>query len=121
MTLEVLPMEFTVCKLPPKAAADFSVPFTFVSRTDEELSLVCPAEAVPENALAAEKGFRCLRVRGPLDFSLVGILAGIASCLSAEGISLFAVSTYDTDYLLVKKESLPQAVRALGRQGYAVE
>lgn len=121
MVLEVLPMEFTVCKLPPDGAADLSVPFTFVSRTDEELSLVCPADAVPDGVLAEEKGFRCLRVRGPLDFSLVGILAGIAACLAAEGISMFAVSTYDTDYVLVKKQSLPSAVEALKRQGYAVE
>lgn len=120
MTLEILPMEFAVCKLPPDGAADLAVPFTFVSRTDAELSLVCPEEAVPDSALHAERGFRCLLVRGPLDFSLVGVLAGIAGCLAESGISLFAVSTYDTDYLLVKKEALPSAVEALTRRGYTV-
>lgn len=113
MTLELLPMELAVCKLPEDARPDPSIPFSFFARTDQEASLVCPSECAPENALKKEAGWRCLRVRGPLDFSLVGVLARLSSVLAARSIPIFAVSTYDTDYLLIKKEALPAALNAL--------
>ena len=119
MTLELLAPEFTVCQLPENAQADLSVPFTFLARTDRELSLVSPQP--PENALKAEAGWRCFRICGALDFSLVGILARIARCLAEKGIPIFAVSTFETDYILLKKEFLPAALNALRDQGYAVK
>lgn len=120
MTLELLPMEFTVCKLFPETKADLSAPFTFFARTDQELSLVCPSACAPADPLAQETGWRCFRVRGPLVFSLVGVLSCLSACLAEAGISIFAISTFDTDYLLVRKQSLSSARDALTRAGHEV-
>jgi hypothetical protein len=95
-------------------------PFTFLSLTDQESSLVCPTERVPENTLKREDGWSLLRVVGPLDFSLIGILARIAAVLAEAGISIFAISTFDTDYLMVKQDTLQTAEKALRAHGYAL-
>lgn len=100
---------------PPPGAAFFAV-----TRTPGELSVVLP-EAAVEAGWRAEKGWRCLAVAGPLDFALTGVLASLASPLAAAGVSLFAVSTYDTDYLLVREEDLARAVAALRNAGHRVE
>ena len=113
MTLEWLAPLFTVCQLDRAGDADLSVPFTFLSRTDGEISLVCPTEHCPPTARRREDGWRCFRVKGPLDFSLVGVLAGITGRLAAKGIPVFAVSTYDTDYVLVKAADREAAAEAL--------
>lgn len=113
MTIEWLPGLFTVCQTESLAGIDLSAPFTFFARTDEEISLVCPAEACPEHAARREEGWRCFRVKGPLDFSLVGILAKITGCLAEQGIPVFAISTYYTDYVLVKAENADRAAAAL--------
>lgn len=119
MTLQVLEPTFSVCKLPAGQRPDADGAFVFFAKTDSEVSLVCPSDAAPENALAREDGWRALRVAGTLDFSLIGILADIAARLAERSISMFAVSTYDTDYVLVKQERLQDAVEALKRR-YAV-
>ena len=85
---------------------------------DRERSLVCPTDRVPVATLAREDGWRAFRIEGQLDFSLVGILARISSILAAEEIGIFAVSTFDTDYILVKAENLDRALSALARAGY---
>ena len=121
MTLQLLKEPLTVCRLASAAGVDWARDFTFLSRTDEELSLVCPTDAVPESALQEEHGWRALRAAGVLDFSLVGILARLTGVLAGEGISLFAISTYNTDYLLVKAERLKEALAALRQAGYTVE
>ena len=118
MTIELLPMAFSVCKLNDASEADLTARFTFFARTDKEISLVCPAAHAPAHPLAAETGWRCLRFPFPLDFSLVGILARIAGILAREEISIFAVSTFDTDYILLKENQLKKALAALRRQGY---
>lgn len=87
-----------------------------ITRTDQELSIVCPEERVPPD-VRAERGFRALRVDGPLDFSLVGILARIASSLASAGISIFAVSSFDTDHILVREGQLAPSREALSRAG----
>lgn len=120
MTLELLPHDFSVCQLSNWRDADLSAPFVFLSLTDEENSLVCPSGAVPPSALRREDGWRGMRIAGELDFSLIGILSGISSLLAAQKISIFAVSTYKTDYILIRKESLPAALDALRAAGYAV-
>ena len=122
LTLDVLPERFAVVRL----AADAAVPewaqgagaLVSVTRTADELSIVCPEAAVPTD-LPAQRGFRGLRVRGPLDFSVVGVLASLAGPLAAAGVSLFALSTYDTDYLLVRAADLERAVAALAGAGHA--
>ena len=113
MNVEWLNGEFSVCRIRDAGDADLSVPFTFFAVTDTEKSLVCPTEACPANALKREDGWRCFRLPGPLDFSLVGILAKITGRLRDACIPVFAVSTYDTDYVLVKSPDAQRAAEAL--------
>lgn len=121
MELEILSGEFCVCKLANASDVDFSREFCFLCKTDSELSLLCEASSVPAETIAREDGWRGLRVCGQLDFGLTGILAGIAGVLAAEKIPIFAVSTYDTDYIFVKAELLIKAVKALVTAGYTVK
>lgn len=86
--------------------------FVSITRTDEELSIVCPEESIPED-VQAEFGWRALKVKGQLDFNLTGILSSIAEPLANNSISIFAISTYDTDYVLVKQENFEEAVNIL--------
>ena len=94
-------------------------PFVSVTRTADELSVVCPEDVVPSE-VRAERGWRCLRVAGTLDFSMAGVLAALVGPLAAAGVSVFAVSTFDTDYLLVKDQDLRRAVDVLRNAGHAV-
>ena len=122
LTLSVLPEEFGVCRLDGSAeipAWALGHPFFSITRTPEELSIVCPAASIPRE-IPAERGWRCLKVRGPLDFGETGILLSLAEPLAEAGISIFAVSTYDTDYLLVKQRDLPEAIEALRSVGHRV-
>ena len=118
LTLQILPQALTVCKV-----ADFSgfalSGLYFIGNTDDECSLVCETEKTPSNTTARQDGWRALRVLGTLDFSLTGILSGIATVLADAKVGIFAVSTYDTDYILVKQENLDRAVEALKKAGYA--
>ncbi len=120
MKLEVLPWDLTVCKTVSMEGIDLSAGFFFIGKTDEEVSLVCRTEDTPANTLAREDGWRGFRVAGVLDFSLTGILAKLSAVLAEQGIGIFAVSTYNTDYILVKKEDLGRALAALAAAGYEV-
>ena len=120
MKLKRLDCDLTVCKLPSLEGVDFDADFCFIAKTDEELSLVCRTDAAPANALAREDGWKGFRVQGPLDFSLIGILSGLSGVLAENGIGLFAVSTYDTDYILVKKENFSRAADVLAKAGYEI-
>ena len=121
MILELLPMPFTVCQTEEMPLEALSAPFAFFARTDEELSLVCPESQCPARTLNREDGWRCLRVQGSLDFSLVGILARIAGCLAEAKVPIFAVSTYNTDYVLFRQQFLNQALDALDRAEFSVD
>jgi hypothetical protein len=123
LTLIVLDGTFAICKLP----ADVLIPawttagdFYSITRTDEELSVVCRQEAVPEGVVC-ERDWRCLRVAGSIPFSAVGILASLTTPLANAGISVFAVSTFDTDYLLVKEKDFDAALDALKRCGHTIK
>lgn len=116
--LRRLPGLYAVAKLPPGTAVSLSGPFASLTRTDGELSLVCEATRVPDGALAVEHGFCCMMVEGPLDFSLVGILSELCAALAAGGISVFTVSTFDTDYVLLKDTRYADAARLLAAAGY---
>lgn len=120
MQLAILKGAYSVCRVGSLDAIDWSGPLTFVGRTPEELSLVCETARIPASASARQDGFAALRVAGVLDFSLIGVLSRLTGILAAEKISVFCVSTYDTDYLLVRQESLNQAVSALRAQGIDV-
>jgi hypothetical protein len=122
LTLSILPGVFAICKFDRDARipdwAD-SGGFVSITRTSDELSIVCPQVRVPEE-INCEKGWRCIKVEGPLDLSLTGILSSLATPLADAGIGVFAISTYDTDYLLVQSESLERAARVLSQAGHQV-
>lgn len=113
VTLETLETPFSVCKVTDYTQVDLEKPFVFTGTTDTEKSLVCPAEIVPENTVAREDGWRAFRICGELDFSLIGILAGITKVLADEKISVFAISTFNTDYVLVKENDFGKAIAVL--------
>lgn len=92
--------------------------FVTLTVTGEEISLVCEQDALPADAMEMQKDFSLLKVEGPLDFSLVGILAQLSGILAEEGISIFCVSTYDTDYIMVREKELERAKAALEKGGY---
>jgi uncharacterized protein len=121
LTLSVLPDVLAVCRL----ASDSAVPgwamasgFSSITRTADELSIVCPQKQIP-SGVRHEGGWRCLKVEGPLDFALTGILASLAVPLGDAGISIFAISTYDTDYQLVR--DLDHAIAALTEFGHRIQ
>jgi hypothetical protein len=120
ITLETLEVKLSVCKVGDYSQIDITSPFCFTGATDEELSLVCPTEMVPGNTTERDDGWRAFRIVGVLDFSLIGILAGISATLAENGIGLFAVSTYNTDYILTKEENFDRALEVLGAAGYTV-
>ena len=121
MRLERVPGVFSICKLTDFSAVDLSRPFCFAARTDRECSLVCPTEFAPEAAIERDDGWRAFRVAGQLDFSLIGILSRISGILAEAGIGIFAVSTFDTDYILTRAENYERALSALRCGGLEVD
>ena len=121
ISLEPLSSAFSVCKVGDYSGIDLDRPFVFTGRTDEEKSLVCPTDIVPENTVEREDGWKAFRICGVLDFSLIGILAGITQILADSKIGLFAISTYNTDYVLTKEENFKNAVLALKEAGYTIK
>lgn len=120
LQLTVLPGCFGVCRLPadsPLPAWATRSTFWSLTRTAAELSIVCAQEVVPPE-VRCERGWRCLQVLGPLDFALTGVLASLAGPLAQAGVSLFALSTYDTDYLLVRATDLNAACAVLSSAGH---
>ncbi len=120
MTIKRINGEFSVCKLRDYSEVDLNVKYCFVGKTDEEHSLVCLTTDVPEHVLEREDGWRAFRIEGVLDFSLIGILARISGLLAEQSIGIFVVSTYQTDYILTKKEQFERALEVLSRAGYAL-
>lgn len=118
MNLKLIDCDFSVCKLNTLNFVNLNDRFVFLSVTDEERSLVCPTSSVPKDCLAAEHGWRGFRVEGELDFSLIGILSKLSGVLAEHGISIFAVSTYNTDYILVKADQIDHAIAVLQENGY---
>ena len=123
LNLQVLEGSFSIHRLAPDDAIPdqiYQSPFCSVTRTGEEVSVVC-SSSVCLGSGRSEGGWSCMRIAGPLDFSLTGILAEVSSVLARAGISIFALSTFDTDYILVKSERLPAAQYALREAGHAFE
>ena len=123
LVLSVLSETFTIHKLSP----DVSIPeeimksnYYSVSKTENELSVVC-SELIEVQSLQSSKGWKCIKVKGPLDFNLTGILAGISDILAKENISIFAISTFDTDYILVRTQDLSSARTTLRLAGCKFE
>ena len=121
MKLEILTRTFAACKLKDVPPGTVGGEFVFFARTDNEISLVCEEPFIPRDVIAAERGWRAIRVAGRLDFSLVGVLGGILNVLAETSVSVFAVSTYDTDYILIKDDKLDAAAAALAGAGHTVQ
>lgn len=120
MELKTIPYRFTVCKLMSVGDLPSGIDFCFTAKTDEEISLVCKTEDVPEKTLVRDDGWKGFRIEGILDFSLIGILSKISAILAENKVGIFAVSTYNTDYIFVKEENFDKAINALKDNGYDV-
>jgi len=126
LNLRRLADTLAVCKLPaqdpiPQWALEAAAPSLLsITRTPDELSIVCSEAQVPSGLADVERSWGCLKVEGPLDFALTGILSSLAAPLADAQISIFAISTFDTDYLMVKQDKLDQAIQILSRKGHLI-
>ena len=120
LVIDVIPEKFSVCKVADYSEIDIDQPFVFTGRTDAEKSLVCPEALVPENTTARDDGWRGFRITGQLDFSLIGILAQISKILASNGIDIFAISTYNMDYIFTKEDNFAKAMKVLEDSGYDI-
>ena len=120
MEIKVIAHDLTVCKVEDVSDIETSSDFYFIGKTDEELSLVCKTEDTPEKTIERDDGWRGFRIQGILDFSLIGILSKISGILAEHSIGIFAVSTYNTDYILVKEGNYEKALEALSAEGYTI-
>ena len=120
MVLKRIEDKLTVCKVAEISDIDLDADLFFIGKTDEELSLVCRTEDAPENTVERDDGWRGFRIQGTLDFSLIGILSKLSGILAEQKIGIFAVSTYNTDYILVKEENYERALTVLAAAGYTI-
>lgn len=120
MELKPIEHDLTVCKVGSIQALDLTRDFYFIGRTDEEISLVCRTQDTPKRTTAREDGWKAFRIQGVLDFSLIGILSKISAILAQNQIGIFAVSTFNTDYILVKANQFQAALLALEAEGYTI-
>ena len=120
MELQIMPPAMTVCRVASEAELRLDGDLVFIGKTDEEYSLVCPTDCVPAQTVEREDGWRCFRIQGVLDFSLIGVLAKISTILAENAIGIFVVSTFNTDYVLVKAENFDLAMTLLAEAGYTV-
>ena len=120
MELKKIEHDLTVCKVASEADIDLTKNFYFIGKTVEEISLVCITDDTPNNILEREDGWKAFKIQGILDFSLIGILSKISTILAENEIGIFVVSTFNTDYILVKKENFDRALALLESRGYTI-
>lgn len=120
MRLIKIDSDFSVCKVTDYSQTNLNAPFCFIGKTDEENSLVCRTQDVPKNTTERDDGWKAFRIEGVLDFSLIGILAKITGILAENKIGVFAVSTYNTDYVLTRTEKFDRAIAVLADAGYII-
>ena len=120
MELKRINYKLTVCKVTEASDINMESDFCFIGKTDEELSLVCKTEDTPPDTVERDDGWRGFRIQGILDFSLIGILSKLSGILADHKIGIFAISTYNTDYILVKEENYERALTILASEGYTV-
>lgn len=118
MNLKVIDNEFSICKINNINDVNLNDEFVFISKTDEEISLVCTTENIPKECVSVEHNWKGFRIEGELDFSLIGIISKISAILAKNKIGIFVISTYNTDYILVKKDSMRETISVLEEQGY---
>ena len=120
MELKKIKYDFSVCKVTDYSLVKSDSEYSFTGKTDEEKSLVCITEDVPANVTERDDGWKAFRIQGVLDFSLIGILSKISGILAENNIGIFAISTFNTDYVLTKKEEYQKALTALNSAGYQI-
>ena len=120
MEIKKIDEEFSVCQVEAYTYANLDSDYCFLGKTDEEKSLVCPVSEVPANVIKRDDGWMAFRIQGVLDFSLVGILSEITGILAEDKIGIFAISTFNTDYILTKKEDYQKALDLLDAEGYKI-
>ena len=120
MELKKLEYDLTVCKVEAITDIDMTADFFFIGKTDEEMSLVCKTNDVPKNTTERDDGWKGFRIQGVLDFSLIGILSKLSGILAENHIGIFALSTFNTDYILVKAENFEKALSVLSAEGYTI-
>ncbi len=121
LIIEPLEDTFSICKVQDYSRVNLEHPFCFIGSTDEEKSLVCPLSLVPENVTERADGWRGFRIGGVLEFSLIGILSGILNLLAGHEISVFVISTFNTDYIFVQENVFNDAIQILKNAGYKVK
>ena len=120
MEIKRMDYNFSVCKVADYSLVKLDSEYSFIGNTDEEKSLVCITEDVPSNVTEREDGWMAFRIQGVLDFSMIGILSEISGILAENKIGIFVISTYNTDYVLTKKENYQRALDVLNRAGYKI-
>lgn len=120
MEIKKFDYDFSVCRVADYSLVDLNSPFSFIGITDEEKSLVCLTSDVPTNVTERDDGWKAFRIQGVLDFSLIGILSELSGVLAENGIGIFAISTFNTDYVLTKKENYLRALDILDNAGYKI-
>lgn len=120
MEIKRIEYNFSVCKVADYSLVKLDSEYSFIGKTDEEKSLVCITEDVPSNVTEREDGWMAFRIQGVLDFSLIGILSEISGILAENKIGIFVISTFNTDYVLTKKENYQMALDVLNRAGYKI-
>lgn len=120
MKLKKIKYDFSICKVADYSLVDLNKEFCFTGKTDEENSLVCISSEVPSNVTERDDGWKAFRIEGTLDFSLTGILSKISGILAENKIGIFAISTFNTDYVLTKKENFDKAIEVLVKGGYKI-
>ncbi|WP_317314149.1 ACT domain-containing protein [Absicoccus porci] len=121
MELKKLSYSLSICKVAEIKDIDIEREFFFVGKTDEEISLVCKTEDVPNTTIQRDDGWRGFYIQGTLDFSLIGILSKLSGILADHKIGIFVISTYNTDYILVKEVNFENAMEVLSDEGYIVK
>ncbi len=120
MIINRIDYDFSICKVTDYSQVDLESEYCFIGKTDEEKSLVCITDQLPDNTVECDNGWKAVRIEGILDFSLIGILSKIFMLLAENKIGIFAISTYNTDYILIKKENFDKAIDVLSGAGYEV-
>lgn len=121
MTLQVLPYDLTICQVKDLTQLDLTKDLFFIGKTDEELSLVCRTEDVPAETTERDDEWRAIRFAGKLDLSLTGVMSKLSWVLAAYSIQIAPIATFNTDYVLIKKEKLDLAIRVLKNEEYKIE
>ena len=120
MEIKIIDRDFSICKVKNYSDVDINDSYVFIAKTDKENSLVCETNKVPNNATHIDNGWKAFRIQGILDFSLIGILSKISTLLAENKIGIFAISTFNTDYILTKEENFQKAISVLSKNGYKI-